>query len=135
MDEKDLIIQTLRQQNMELSGSYHSLLEKYGALRKEAAAGPDEQQRRIRKLERETEKFRELLPVMPGDTIFVIVRKKKPVAVAWRVIAIEIDEFGRSVIKCGWYQDRYQAVSARRLGETWFLTREEAETAIASDSN
>jgi len=85
---------------------------------------------RIARMDKETAQLRALVPVMPGDTIFVIVPKRKPVVVAWRVIAIEIDEWGRSALKCGWYQDRYQAVEARRQGETWFTSREAAEAAL-----
>ncbi len=104
MDKKDLTIQELRTE----------LLKK------------DEE---IRKKEWEMARLKELVPVMPGETVYVVVQRRKPVVEPWRVQAIEIDEYGRSALKFGWYRDRYEQLSANRIGKTWFLTREEAEEA------
>lgn len=128
MDEKDLMIQTLRRQNMELSAQIDAFRDKYAALLGEILAGPDEQQRKIKELENELSAQRELVPVLPGTTVYVLVeRSRKQVVEPWYVKAVEIDEYGRSALKFGWYKERLEALSAGDLGHVWFRTREEAE--------
>ena len=91
-----------------------------------------ELRKEIQKKERELEKLKALVPVMPGETVYVVVQRRRPVVEAWYVKTIELDEFGRSALKFGWYRDRYEQVSANKIGVTWFRTREEAEEAAAA---
>lgn len=134
MDEKDLMIQTLRKQNMELSAALENCKDKYAALLGDVLAGPDEQQRKIKELENELGPLRELVPVLPGTTVYVVVqRSRKQVVEPWYVKAVEIDEYGRSALKFGWYRERLEALSASDLGHVWFRTREEAEEACRKE--
>ena len=90
-----------------------------------------ELKQRIRKMEKELEGYRQMVPCMPGTIIYRIGgSKKKPVVIACEVRSVEIDEYGRTALKLGWNQDRYEAVAAHRLGETWWLKRDEAVEAM-----
>lgn len=88
-----------------------------------------EKLQQIKKMQIELERLREMVPVLPGTTVWVITEKKLKRIVPRRVLSIEIDEYGRSLLKFGWYKNDFEQVEANRLGEEWYLTREAAAEA------
>lgn len=74
-----------------------------------------------------------VLPCKVGDTAYILRLGKKGVAVREvRVEDISISAKGFAILKFGFH---YDSAFANDIGKSWFLTREEAEAALAKDKN